>query len=137
VLIPALVRVGEALAVGWVVRFALDLGEVGVFRLQHSAGVGVSTVTVTAITRASGVLVMDVCSSVAAGPEATSFGRYPRRSWELRAAHVRRSGDPRERAALIEEFMPLARSLARGFGTNRDSRDDLVQVACLGLVKAF
>ena len=40
-------------------------------------------------------------------------------------------------AALIEEFMPLARSLARGFGTNRDSRDDLVQVACVGLVKAF
>ena len=80
---------------------------------------------------------MDVCSSVAAGPEATSSGRYPRRSWELRVAHARRSGDPRERAALIEEFMPLARSLARGFGTNRDSRDDLVQVACVGLVKAF
>ena len=80
---------------------------------------------------------MDVCSSVAAGPEATSSGRDQRRSRELRVAHARRSGDPRERAALIEEFLPLAISLARGFETNRDSRDDLVQVACLGLVKAF
>ena len=56
---------------------------------------------------------------------------------ELRVAHARRSGDPSERAAVIEEFMPLAMSLARGFRTNKDSRDDLVQVACLGLVKAF
>jgi RNA polymerase sigma-B factor len=56
---------------------------------------------------------------------------------ELRVAHARRSGDPAERAALIEEFLPLAMSLARGFRTNRDSRDDLVQVACVGLVEAF
>jgi RNA polymerase sigma-B factor len=56
---------------------------------------------------------------------------------ELRVAHARRSGDPAERAALIEEFLPLAMSLARGFRTNRDSRDDLIQVACVGLVKAF
>src|SRR6188472_4073511 len=80
---------------------------------------------------------MDVCSSVAAGPEATPCDRSQRRSRERRVAHARRSGDPRERDAVIEEFMPLAISLARGFGTNRDSRDDLVQVACLGLVKAF
>jgi RNA polymerase sigma-B factor len=58
-------------------------------------------------------------------------------SRELRVVHARRSGDPSERAAVIEEFMPLARSLARAFRTNRDSRDDLVQVACVGLVKAF
>jgi RNA polymerase sigma-B factor len=58
-------------------------------------------------------------------------------SRELRVAHARRSGDPIERAALIEEFMPLAISLARGFRTNRDSPDDLVQVACVGLVEAF
>jgi RNA polymerase sigma-B factor len=60
-----------------------------------------------------------------------------RRSGELRVADARRSGAPSERAALIEELMPLARSLARGFRTTRDSHDDLVQVACLGLVEAF
>jgi RNA polymerase sigma-B factor len=63
--------------------------------------------------------------------------RDQRHSRELRVAHARRSGDRSERAAVIEEFMPLARSLARGFRTNKDSRDDLGQVACLGLVKAF
>jgi RNA polymerase sigma-B factor len=63
--------------------------------------------------------------------------RYRRRNRELRVAHARRSGDPNERAALIEEFVPLAISLARGFRTSKESRDDLVQVACLGLVKAF
>jgi RNA polymerase sigma-B factor len=80
---------------------------------------------------------MDVWSSVAAGPEATPSGRHQRRSRELRVAHARRSPNPSERAALIEEFLPLAISLARGFRTNRDSHDDLVQVACVGLVKAF
>jgi RNA polymerase sigma-B factor len=56
---------------------------------------------------------------------------------ELRVARARRSGDLTQRAALIEEFMPLAISLAAGFRTSKDSRDDLVQVACVGLVKAF
>jgi RNA polymerase sigma-B factor len=67
----------------------------------------------------------------------TPSSRDRRHSRELRVAHARRSGDPTERAAVIEEFMPLARSLARGFRTTKDSRDDMVQVACLGLVKAF
>jgi RNA polymerase sigma-B factor len=58
-------------------------------------------------------------------------------SQELRLASAKRSGDPRERAALIEEFMPLATSLAWRFRTSRAPHDDLVQVACLGLVKAF
>ncbi len=51
-------------------------------------------------------------------------------------AHARWSGDRRDRAALIEEFVPLARSLAWRFRTSRASHEDLVQVACLGLVKA-
>jgi RNA polymerase sigma-B factor len=80
---------------------------------------------------------MDVWSSLAAGPEPTPYGRHRRRSRELRVAHARRSGDPSERAALIEEYMPLAISLAWGFRTSKESRDDLVQVACVGLVKAF
>jgi RNA polymerase sigma-B factor len=41
-----------------------------------------------------------------------------------------------ERAALIEEFVPLARSLAWRFRTSRAPQEDLVQVACVGLVKA-
>jgi RNA polymerase sigma-B factor len=63
--------------------------------------------------------------------------RDQRHRRELRVAHARQSGDRSERAAVIEEFMPLAISLARGFRTNKESRDDLVQVACVGLVKAF
>ena len=63
--------------------------------------------------------------------------RLPCGSPELRLASAKRSGDPHERAALIEEFMPLARSLAWRFRTSSVSLDDLIQVACLGLVKAF
>ena len=36
----------------------------------------------------------------------------PERSWEARLIDARRSWDPAERAALIEEFMPLANRLA-------------------------
>jgi RNA polymerase sigma-B factor len=57
-------------------------------------------------------------------------------STELRLTSAKLSGDPRERAALIEELMPLARSLAWRFRTSKVPLEDLVQVACLGLVKA-
>jgi RNA polymerase sigma-B factor len=59
-----------------------------------------------------------------------------RRSWEARLVDARRSGDPGERAALIEEFMPLASRLAWRYERSSDAHDDLVQVACVGLVKA-
>ena len=36
----------------------------------------------------------------------------PERTWEARLMDARRSGDPAARAALIEEFMPLANRLA-------------------------
>jgi RNA polymerase sigma-B factor len=71
------------------------------------------------------------------GEAVSPSSRFQCRSREFRVAHARRSGDPRERAAVIEEFMPLARSLAWRLGTSKDSRDDLVQVACVGLVTAF
>jgi RNA polymerase sigma-B factor len=57
-------------------------------------------------------------------------------SWEARLVDARRSGDPFERAALIEEFMQLAQALAWRFHRSNDAHEDLVQVACLGLVKA-
>ncbi|WP_432155285.1 MULTISPECIES: sigma-70 family RNA polymerase sigma factor [unclassified Streptomyces] len=40
------------------------------------------------------------------------------------------------REAVVRAFLPVARRLARRYGSPADSREDLYQVACLGLVKA-
>jgi RNA polymerase sigma-B factor len=45
-------------------------------------------------------------------------------------------GDLGARERLIERFLPLARQLARRYGSAGEPLDDLVQVASLGLVKA-
>jgi RNA polymerase sigma-B factor len=47
-----------------------------------------------------------------------------------------RDGDRRAREQLIEQFLPLARKLARRYNASREPFDDLTQVASLGLVKA-
>lgn len=48
----------------------------------------------------------------------------------------RRSGDRRVRDELVEEHAPLARFLAGRFANRGEPRDDLVQVALVGLFKA-
>jgi RNA polymerase sigma-B factor len=45
--------------------------------------------------------------------------------------------DPRLRAELIERHLPLARRLAGRYSYSDEPFDDLVQVACLGLIKAI
>jgi len=48
----------------------------------------------------------------------------------------RRTGDRRVRDELVEEHAPLAHFLASRFANRGESRDDLVQVALVGLFKA-
>ncbi len=55
-------------------------------------------------------------------------------------AHIeraRREGTPAARAAAVEAFMPLVRSLARRYQRGEEPLDDLEQVASLGLLKAI
>jgi RNA polymerase sigma-B factor len=46
-------------------------------------------------------------------------------------------GDVASRDALVEQFMPLARSLARRYDRSSEPYEDLLQVAALGLLKAI
>jgi RNA polymerase sigma-B factor len=53
-----------------------------------------------------------------------------------RFARYRRTGDRRLRDELVEEHTPLAHFLAGRFANRGEQRDDLVQVALVGLFKA-
>jgi RNA polymerase sigma-B factor len=48
-----------------------------------------------------------------------------------------RDGDSVARETLVEQFMPLARSLARRYDRSSEPYEDLLQVAALGLLKAL
>jgi RNA polymerase sigma-B factor len=53
----------------------------------------------------------------------------------LRRVHLH--GDMRARDQLVESMLPLARALARRYTNRGEPLDDLVQVACIGVVKAI
>jgi RNA polymerase sigma-B factor len=62
-----------------------------------------------------------------------------RRRTDDRALFVRYRAcrDPELREALVERYLPLARSVARRFRHPTESPDDILQVACLSLLKAI
>jgi RNA polymerase sigma-B factor len=65
-----------------------------------------------------------------------SRGRRARRGRELlRSYHDR--GDLEARAALIEQYLPLVRALAARYARGGDQLEDLIQVGCIGLIKAI
>jgi RNA polymerase sigma-B factor len=53
----------------------------------------------------------------------------------LRRVHLH--GDMRARDQLAEDMLPLARALARRYSNRGEPLDDLVQVACIGVMKAI
>jgi RNA polymerase sigma-B factor len=83
-------------------------------------------------------------TAVAVAPRATSLchaGARPARTIgpideQALFARLRATGDPQAREALVERYMPLARSLAMRYVRSAEPLDDLMQVASLGLVKA-
>jgi RNA polymerase sigma-B factor len=46
-------------------------------------------------------------------------------------------GDVEARERLIEQYLPLVRSLARRYSYRGEQLEDLVQVGCIGLIKAI
>src|SRR5918997_7217382 len=70
---------------------------------------------------------------IAASPPAAPTHRYDAAALLERYFHER---DPRDREALVQRYLPLARHLSRRYFTAGE-RDDLEQVASLGLLKAI
>ncbi len=70
----------------------------------------------------------------AAALRRTAWGTEDPRTLFLR---WQEDGDEEAREALVERFMPLARSLARRYGRSSEPFEDLLQVASLGLLKAI
>jgi len=71
-------------------------------------------------------------------PEKYKFSGAKRNGEERRLfeAYLER-GDLAARERLVQRFLPLARQLARRYGSAGEPLDDLIQVASVGLVKAI
>ena len=74
-----------------------------------------------------------VATLTAMPSSATSATEDPR----ILFARWQQHGDQAAREALVQRFMPLARSLARRYGRSSEPFEDLLQVASLGLLKAL
>ncbi len=74
----------------------------------------------------------------AAAPQRTS-GAESRTTGDERQLFLRwqRDREPAAREALVRQYMPLARGLARRYGRSSEPFEDLLQVASLGLLKAI
>jgi RNA polymerase sigma-B factor len=70
----------------------------------------------------------DGVKNVSAAPERTDREL-------LRRYH--KQGDVEARERLIEQYLPLVRSLARRYSNRGEQLEDLVQVGCIGLIKAI
>jgi RNA polymerase sigma-B factor len=71
-------------------------------------------------------------------PSSPASHRTGDKRFDLLLFHrYQRDGDLHARRQLIERYLPLARSVARRYERRGEPLDDLVQVACLGLVKAI
>src|SRR6187551_3975851 len=69
------------------------------------------------------------------GEAITTATRASREQELLRRYHEQ--GDHRARDQLAEEMLPLARALAGRYAGRGEPLDDLVQVACVGIMKAI
>src|SRR3954453_24184275 len=73
---------------------------------------------------------------IAPASRTTRHDRARRQRDDQRLMHRHQGGDGNARTALIERYMPLARSLALRYRRASEPLDDLIQVASVGLVKA-
>jgi RNA polymerase sigma-B factor len=71
----------------------------------------------------------------AGGATTSRTGRAARERELLRRVHLH--GDPAARDELAEEMLPLARALAGRYAGRGEPIEDLVQVACIGIMKAI
>jgi len=68
---------------------------------------------------------------------APCVGTDPRETERLLLVRYHRFADLAAREELVERFLPLARDLALRYTYTDEPYDDLLQVACLGLIKAI